>query len=53
MELAPLSYSLVIMLKDKIYGVRDPYGNRPLCIGKVVPVDSGYSMLDTFATIIL
>lgn len=43
MELAPLSYSLVIMLKDKIYGVRDPYGNRPLCIGKVVPVDSGYS----------
>lgn len=46
MELAPLSYSLVIMLKDKIYGVRDPYGNRPLCIGKVVPVDSGYSMCD-------
>lgn len=48
MELAPLSYSLVIMLKDKIYGVRDPYGNRPLCIGKVVPVDSGYSMCDHF-----
>ncbi|KAL5277436.1 PPAT family protein [Megaselia abdita] len=36
---APLSYSIVIMLKDKIYGVRDPYGNRPLCIGKIVPVD--------------
>ena len=38
MSLAPLSYSLVIMLKDKIYGVRDPYGNRPLCIGRIVPV---------------
>lgn len=24
------------MLKDKIYAVRDPYGNRPLCVGKIV-----------------
>ncbi|KAF4524982.1 hypothetical protein B566_EDAN011910 [Ephemera danica] len=38
MQLAPLSYSLVIMFGDKIYGVRDPYGNRPLCIGKIMPV---------------
>lgn len=38
MQLAPLSYSLVIMLKDRIYGVRDPYGNRPLCLGKIVPL---------------
>ncbi|CAG2063371.1 unnamed protein product [Timema podura] len=38
MHLAPLSYSLVIMQKDRIYGVRDPYGNRPLCIGKIVPI---------------
>ncbi|GAB0090546.1 Amidophosphoribosyltransferase [Sergentomyia squamirostris] len=41
MQLAPLSYSLVIMMKDKIYGVRDPYGNRPLCIGKIVPLNHG------------
>lgn len=41
MTLAPLSYSLVIMMKDRIYGVRDVYGNRPLCIGKIVPVDAG------------
>ncbi|XP_055676821.1 amidophosphoribosyltransferase-like [Lutzomyia longipalpis] len=41
MQLAPLSYSLVIMMKDKIYAVRDPYGNRPLCIGKIVPVTLG------------
>ena len=39
MQLAPLSYSLVIMQRDKIYGVRDPYGNRPLCLGKIVPVE--------------
>lgn len=46
MRLAPLSYSLVIMMKDKIYGVRDSYGNRPLCIGKIVPVDSGLKSVD-------
>jgi len=40
MQLAPLSYSLVIMHRDKIYGVRDPYGNRPLCLGKIVPLGS-------------
>lgn len=39
MRLTPLSYSLVIMEKDRIYGVRDPYGNRPLCIGKILPPD--------------
>ena len=27
------SYALVIMSEDKLYAVRDPYGNRPLCIG--------------------
>lgn len=31
-----ISYSLVIMHKDKIYAVRDPFGNRPLSIGKLV-----------------
>lgn len=40
MSLAPLSYSLVLMERDRIYGVRDPFGNRPLCIGKIVPIDS-------------
>lgn len=37
MELTPLAYSLLIMDNDRIYGVRDPYGNRPLCLGKVMP----------------
>ncbi|XP_054718266.1 amidophosphoribosyltransferase-like [Uloborus diversus] len=31
------SYSLLIMNGDKIYAVRDPFGNRPLCVGKLVP----------------
>ncbi|XP_013211093.1 amidophosphoribosyltransferase, partial [Microtus ochrogaster] len=33
MKEAPTAYSLLIMHRDVIYAVRDPYGNRPLCIG--------------------
>ncbi len=29
------TYSLVVMTEDKVIGVRDPYGNRPLCIGRL------------------
>jgi amidophosphoribosyltransferase len=29
------AYSLVIMTEDELIGVRDPYGFRPLCIGKL------------------
>lgn len=29
------AYSLVIMVKDKIFGVRDPLGVRPLCLGSI------------------
>ena len=29
------TYSLVVMTEEKIVGVRDPYGNRPLCLGKM------------------
>ena len=29
------SYSLVVMSENKLIGVRDPYGNRPLCIGRL------------------
>lgn len=37
-EATPTAYSLVILHEDKIYGVRDPFGNRPLCIGRLMPV---------------
>lgn len=33
MSLAPLSYSLVILYDECIYAIRDPFGNRPLCLG--------------------
>ncbi|MGE5551651.1 MAG: amidophosphoribosyltransferase [Bacteroidota bacterium] len=29
------SYSLVMLTRDALYGVRDPHGNRPLCLGKL------------------
>ena len=34
------AYSLTIMIKDRIFGVRDPYGFRPLCIGKFAKAQS-------------
>jgi len=39
MGMAPLAYSLVIMEKDRIYAVRDPFGNRPLCFGRICGPD--------------
>ena len=29
------AYSLTIMIGDRVFGVRDPYGFRPLCVGKL------------------
>jgi amidophosphoribosyltransferase len=29
------AYSIVILTEDKLIGLRDPYGIRPLCIGKL------------------
>ena len=29
------SFSMVLMLKDKLVAVRDPFGIRPLCLGKM------------------
>ena len=29
------AYSLTILTQDAVYGVRDPWGFRPLCIGKI------------------
>lgn len=35
MSLALCSYSFVMINSCGLYGVRDPYGNRPLCIGQL------------------
>ncbi|XP_053559913.1 amidophosphoribosyltransferase [Bombina bombina] len=40
MNATPTSYSLLVMHHDVIYAVRDPYGNRPLCIGRLIPVNA-------------
>jgi amidophosphoribosyltransferase len=45
------AYSLVILTSDAIYGVRDPWGLRPLVLGQV---DGGYAIASencAFATI--
>lgn len=45
------AYSLVILTSDAIYGVRDPWGLRPLVLGRV---DGGYAIASencAFATI--
>jgi amidophosphoribosyltransferase len=34
------AYSLVILDRDRIIGVRDPFGFRPLCIGRIPDVAS-------------
>ncbi|KHN87999.1 Amidophosphoribosyltransferase [Toxocara canis] len=33
MSSVTMSYSLLVMTYDRIYALRDPYGNRPLCVG--------------------
>ncbi|WP_430505615.1 amidophosphoribosyltransferase [Haloparvum sp. PAK95] len=42
------SYSLTIMHDDTVLGVRDPKGNRPLCIGKL---EDGYVLASESAAI--
>jgi amidophosphoribosyltransferase len=42
------SYSLTIMHDDTVLGVRDPEGNRPLCIGEL---DDGYILASESAAI--
>ena len=36
MEKVRGSYALVLLAKDKLIGIRDPYGIRPLCLGRGV-----------------
>ncbi|MFW6115672.1 MAG: amidophosphoribosyltransferase [Chloroflexota bacterium] len=35
MELAEGAYSLAILTREAVYGVRDPWGFRPLCVGRL------------------
>jgi len=40
MRRTPTAYSLVVLHKDKVFAARDPHGNRPLCIGRLVSLAS-------------
>ena len=40
MAMAEGAYSLALLMRNAVYGVRDPYGLRPLCIGELD--DGGY-----------
>ena len=42
------SYSLTVMHDDTVLGVRDPLGNRPLCLGEL---DDGYVLASESAAI--
>jgi amidophosphoribosyltransferase len=35
------AYSMVVMTREGLYGMRDPLGVRPLCLG---PIDSGWAI---------
>ena len=37
------AYSLTALTKDAVYGIRDPYGLRPLCVGKKLLEDGSWS----------
>uniref|UniRef100_A0A915DJV7 Glutamine amidotransferase type-2 domain-containing protein n=1 Tax=Ditylenchus dipsaci TaxID=166011 RepID=A0A915DJV7_9BILA len=40
---------LLVMTHDRLYALRDPYGNRPLCIGKII--NSSVDLLDKNANL--
>ena len=42
------SYALTVMINDRLFGVRDPYGLRPLCIGEI---DNGRIIVSESAAI--
>jgi len=42
------SYSLVILINDTLYAIRDPYGVKPLCIGRL---EDGYVVASESAVI--
>ena len=53
MSLTPVSYSLIVMYNECLYATRDPFGNRPLSLGMLVPqpnagalVSIPYSLID-------
>ncbi|NLN71827.1 MAG: amidophosphoribosyltransferase [Thermoplasmatales archaeon] len=42
------AYSLTVMVNNRVFGVRDPYGFRPLCLGEI---DDGYIIVSESAAL--
>jgi len=42
------AYSLTVMVNNRVFGVRDPYGFRPLCLGEI---DDGYILVSESAAL--
>ena len=40
------AYSLVLLTRDALYGVRDRYGLRPLCLGEIKKVSLHVHLID-------
>lgn len=40
MKMSETAYSMVVMNGTTVYAVRDPVGNRPLCLGKLLPAST-------------
>ena len=34
------AFSMVLMSSERLFGVRDPHGFRPLCLGRLGPADA-------------
>lgn len=46
-----LSYSLIVMTFDRLYALRDPYGNRPICVAKIFAKEKpGKNKFNFFST---
>ncbi len=42
------AYSLTVMVNERVFGVRDPYGFRPLCLGEL---EEGYILVSESAAL--
>ncbi|NLL94907.1 MAG: amidophosphoribosyltransferase [Thermoplasmatales archaeon] len=42
------AYTLAVIINDRVFGVRDPYGFRPLCLGEI---DDGFMVVSESAAI--
>ena len=52
MQLTPTAYSIVLLHADTVYAVRDPLGNRPLCVGRLLSDPTGEDTSSTLGYVV-